>query len=99
MNCYVLFFTAVVQFAPLSFEKIQRIKRRRMREKEMWEIIKDMVIFFILILIVWAIAYGQIDDDAYRMKHLLHETVIEDLSTSLEPEGFSTVNARRGDVC
>ena len=65
----------------------------------MWEIIKDMVIYFILIMIVWTIAYGQIDDNAYRMKHLLHETVIEDLSTSIEPEGFSTVSARGHYMC
>ena len=63
------------------------LSKRKMEEMEMKTVIKELSIYFIYVVIIFIISYGNRDPDAFRQKEAVERAVVNgDLNCGILPE-------------
>ena len=77
---------------PISQTQLQKLKRLRQKEKDMYALLKEIMIYAFLLVIVWSISYGNRDSNSYGITYLLENSMLQDIPKSSQKEGFRYVN-------
>ncbi|CAH1773828.1 unnamed protein product [Owenia fusiformis] len=87
--------TRAKYYKPMSKRKIREFRKERHREIALQGLTREIVLYVIFMWIIYSISQSNRDDMSYRITEVLSKSILDDLTTSMKPEGFYETNTRK----
>lgn len=72
---------------PLAYATLERLRRRKLKERRLYDLIQEVIIYSLFLMVIWTISYSNRDPRAFDVYDTVASNIIDD-----EETGFRQVS-------